>query len=85
MQGRRVDDSAKLHEMKPGDYSRQLNGDGSYFWYGVCPNGLLCNLTAHNIVEHDDKTITVDPSILCSLNELQWHGYLKRGVWEQVA
>ncbi len=43
---------------------------------------------AHDVDEHDDGTITVEPkptnsnSILCPL--CGWHGYLERGVWREV-
>ena len=58
------------------------------YWVGRTPGGHGCNLASHGIVEHEDGTITVSPSILVQssvdrgtrLKEL-WHGYLERGVW----
>jgi hypothetical protein len=39
----------------------------------------------HTIVEHEDGTITVSPSILVTGSHgKQWHGYLERGVWREV-
>lgn len=37
-------------------------------------------LVTHSIVEHEDGTITVSPSILVTGGE-EWHGYLERGIW----
>jgi hypothetical protein len=39
------------------------------------------NLSNHGVIEHDDGTITVSPSILITRHDGQWHGYLVRGVW----
>lgn len=58
----------------------------------MTPNGALGNLAGHQVVEHDDGTITVAPSILChphgELDENDqrvekpgWHGFLECGVW----
>ncbi len=66
-------------EAQPGDYW-QYKGK----WCGKLPNGLRCGLNNHQIVEHEDGTITVSPSILVTCpgaEEWNWHGYLKRGVW----
>lgn len=65
-------------------------------WYGMTPNGHLAGLANHNVVEHEDGTITVAPSIKVSgigygdhirvtdgeEREL-WHGYLERGAWRE--
>ena len=64
----------------PGEYGRDSRGD----WYGMTPNGHLANLSAHAVMEEDDGTITVHPSILVKApdgTEL-WHGFLRDGVWE---
>jgi hypothetical protein len=66
---------------KPGDY---------YFypaagWCGVSPNGHQVGLRNHEVIEHEDRTITVSPSILVSGGAPDaWHGYLERGVWREV-
>lgn len=63
---------------QPGDYYRDMDNS----WRACTPNGHLANLSKHCVVEHEDKTITVRPSILVSnQNGVLWHGYLKRGVW----
>lgn len=47
----------------------------------------LGSLENHQVTEHEDGTITVEPSILITTEEndcsIQWHGYLRRGVWEK--
>jgi hypothetical protein len=46
---------------------------------------MFCNLESHTVIEHDDKSISVEPSILVTeWNGLRWHGYLRNGVWERL-
>ena len=88
MQGRRIypsrTDEKGCQWFKPeaGDYYCDDRG----VWSGVTPNGLPGNLDDHEVVEHEDGTITVSPSILVEggPQQLQWHGYLERGVWRSV-
>jgi hypothetical protein len=77
--GRRVRDTDRF---APGDYGRHP-GDGH--WKGRTPNGHLGAFDKHEVVEHDDGTITVSPSILVSSDEGElWHGFLERGVWRKA-
>lgn len=79
MNGKRVRDTDVF---KPGDYG--MIGD---IWYACTPNGLLGNLAAHKVTEHEDGTITVSPSILVGFRDQgkpSWHGYLEYGVWREV-
>ncbi len=56
--------------------------------YGGC----LGNLSQHTVVEHENGTITVSPSILISARrcidgvwrDINVHGYLERGAWRDV-
>lgn len=57
------------------------NEDG--VWYVRDPAGMIGSLRLHTVVEHDDGTITVSPSIL-DTGEHAWHGFLERGVWREV-
>lgn len=77
-QGRRVHPDEEGHlTLLAGEYGK-VNG----LWFGCTPNGHLGNLSAHDVIEHEDGTITVSPSILVSDGERElWHGYLERGVW----
>lgn len=71
MQGRRVPDETRVHDMKPGDYGRmQINTGGGPFWaWWFCtPNGIFGRLSMsedspnhHHVEEHADGTITVLP------------------------
>lgn len=82
MRGTRIDPSPDgCHACPPGGYFKDAHGH----WHGVTPNDLGCNLTRHKVVEHEDGTITVSPSILVSKGweGKEWHGFLERGVWRE--
>lgn len=69
-----------------GSYGKMSRADSPLngVWFCRTPNGHSGNLKAHDVIEHEDGTITVSPSILVSNNVGQlWHGYLRRGVWEE--
>lgn len=84
MQGKRVYEGEDVHVLdqlhEPGAYGKY---DGE--WYATTPNGLRGGLASHDVVEHEDGTITVTPSILCEggPEHLKWHGWLTRGVWRE--
>ena len=63
--------------LKPGEYGQWTDGK----WFGCTPNDHGCNLSAHDVVEHEDGTITVSPSILVTSKREEWHGFLRRGIW----
>ena len=83
-QGRRVYPANKTEwlDMQPGDYALF---DG-HWWHIPPASGYgLGKLCLHTVIEHEDGTITVSPSILdTGVNHRQWHGYLERGVWREV-
>jgi hypothetical protein len=84
--------------IEPGDYWIGENGK----WEAACPvprdeQGflLIAALCAHHVVEHDDGTITVSPSILVGgdysgvatrewVDKHTWHGFLEHGVWREA-
>lgn len=81
MTGKRVF-SKQLHELQSGEYTCIDGG-----WYARVPSGgSIANLASHQIVEHEDSTITVSPSIEVNgyLPEHHWHGFLERGVWRDA-
>ena len=104
MQGRRVPAAEygwAPHPLEPGDYvlvTPTAMADGSPlafphepYWMMRTPNGHYCSISTniHKVVEHEDGTITVSPSILVSssVNGVRvevWHGFLERGVWRTV-
>lgn len=92
MQGRRVElDDVSVPDLEVGDYAV---GDG-FVWLRL-PTGSLARLNVApaqregpvwGMVEHDDGTITLDPSILqheVPGHAPRWHGYLVAGVWKAV-
>lgn len=82
--GRRND--VRLHEMEPGDYGFAHYGGTTSMWCCRAPNGMGGNLNGHTITEHEDGTITVEPSILVTRGQTEerYHGFLRRGVWETL-
>jgi hypothetical protein len=63
-------------------------------WTKDTPDGNLGLF--HQVIEHEDGTITVQPSILQrgvvqqvnvkpgAINSPEWHGFLERGVWRDA-
>jgi hypothetical protein len=96
-------------ELQPGDYGRMVRSDGdprsASRWFNVTPDGELGILRHddgsgqpfHQVVEHEDGTITVCPSIQGRVidsasvhgsgpisSKAGWHGWLERGVWRSA-
>jgi hypothetical protein len=85
--GRRIypDDELGHFSMAAGDYCKSTDGQ----WWIRPPRGSMGVLDNHEIVEHEDGTITVSPSILLYYGTAEdqrvtWHGYLERGIWREV-
>ncbi len=88
-QGRRVYSNVEgVLRLAPGDYGRDQDG----IWHAKPPqmegqHPLSGSLAGHDVVEHEDGTITVMPSIEISYpwgdppQEKRWHGHLERGIW----
>lgn len=49
-----------ISEMPRGTYFKDSRGE----WCVITPNGRLGSIAKHTVVEHEDRTITVSPSIL---------------------
>lgn len=83
MQGKRIYTDAE------GNYPYEQIEPGVYFfwegaWRAITPNGLSANLSAHEVKEELDKTITVGPSIAVNNGQdTTWHGFLEHGVWRE--
>lgn len=80
-------DNTEPINFESGDYGKWKDE-----WYCLPPkcgigfNAPHGNITAHDITEHDDGTITVSPSILITTYDgKRWHGYLKKGVWQRLS
>lgn len=86
MQGRRVypNEQGQLF-LAEGDYGLHPTSG----WQCRPPGCHAGGIGKHDVVEHEDGTITVSPSILLADyddqgNEKTWHGYLERGAWREV-
>jgi len=83
MQGKRVQlvpQEGGFQRLSAGEYGQWTDGT----WYASTPNDHGANLSHHDVVEHEDGTISVQPSILVSVHDVPlWHGYLTRGVWKE--
>lgn len=71
----------------PGEYCKHIDSKGNPHWFVFPPApGLCCgSISNHTVVEHDDGTITVSPSILFHKDNIHpaWHGYLEKGIWRE--
>jgi len=71
------------YPQNPGEYMKGENGR----WELCLPSGIhgAINDKIWKIEEHEDGTISVTPSILtkCHVDSYSWHGYLKKGIWEE--
>ena len=80
--GRRVDPTTSVPDLEIGDY--KLTAEGTL--WGRAPGGDYTRIPADGpwtITEHDDGTVTVDPSIWINKPD-GWHGHLVAGVWREV-
>jgi len=100
VKGRRItwEEAENLSNVQPGDYWI----DPRHGWYAACPTprdeegmiSCLAYLKSHKVTEHEDGTITVSPSILCSaegsIASSDWkkrhyyHGFLEHGEWRSA-
>lgn len=81
--GKRHDLEEDDYSLEPGEYGRNLEG----LWYCrvPAPDFYTGGINIHKVVEHEDGTITVTPSIVSfGKDDKQWHGYLIKGVWEEI-
>lgn len=82
IQGKRKysDDDGHLR-LADGEYGYSENHKR---WEARPPGQHVSSIEKHDVMVHEDNSITVSPSILISdgSGEL-WHGFLRRGVWEE--
>lgn len=81
MKGNRVEPNAEgVLWLNEGEYGKGTDG----VWYCRPFGNHTGSLAKHDVIEHEDGTITVSPSILIDDGRNQWHGHLERGVWREV-
>ena len=87
MQGRKRPDNFDWRESEPGDYGWQtwhLN-EGERELFIRDPFGAVGRIaiSTHRVTEHEDGTVTVDPSIAPrdGAEPGAFHGWLRQGVW----
>jgi hypothetical protein len=93
LQGRRLPDAdfrvsgggwESWRDSQPGDYMK-VKGmhigqpEGQEIWYIRDPAGKIGTIRSHTVIEHEDGSITVQPSIWDAPDG--WHGWLERGLW----
>jgi hypothetical protein len=66
-----------------GEYGKSYERGGEGIWFARPPGSHMGDLRNHTVVEHEDRTISVTPSILIDDGRTKWHGYLTNGVWIQ--
>jgi hypothetical protein len=85
MQGTRKQDNFEPINLLPGEYTKHENGDWWLYLPGMgkYKDSLArINSNVWSIIEHEDNTITVNPSIRQSTKDRElWHGFLKSGIW----
>ena len=70
--------------LEPGDYA--WNAATGRWWVST-PNGIVGPIyePEWTVTLHEDRTISVFPSIDADGGDgLRWHGWLKRGNWEEA-
>jgi len=89
MIGKRVVDNTEPHLLHAGEYTKITEPihtwwPGKVWWVACSPNGIPGNLINHEVIEHEDGTISVKPSILINADRPnKWHGYLEHGIWRE--
>ena len=95
-------------DLRPGDYGRVITSRGdprsAARWFNITPDGEMGVLrhdhgdgsAFHQVIEHENGTITVCPSIQGKVIASEsvsgggpisangWHGWLERGVWRSA-
>ncbi len=83
MRGRRVESHDDLFDTPGSWFPVERNGVRTFLVN--TPNGHVGDVSRHKVTEHEDGTITVEPSILVSdASGQRWHGYLEHGVWREA-
>ena len=79
MEAERIYPNEEGHLLFPPRLSYGQEKDGT--WYFKHPDTGLGSLAGHEVLEHEDGTITVAPSIQITSGSATVHGYLVGGHW----
>jgi hypothetical protein len=83
MVGRRRPDNTAALNLLSGEYSYQT-WTTPPCWFIRDPKGDIGTLgEKHTVIEHEDGTITVTPSIVNTRGN-HYHGFLERGIWRET-
>lgn len=82
MKGRRVFHDGAFLRLAEGDYGQEVNEK----WSLRPPGHHAGGIPDHTVIEHEDRTITVEPSIVLHNEDGSeaWHGWLRRGEWTEA-
>lgn len=69
-----------IRGMEPGDYMLVTTPQATRELWFRDPIGMVGRCVTHTITEHEDGSVSVDPSI-ADEGAGTWHGWLKRGEW----
>jgi hypothetical protein len=87
-----TESALRLGDVKDGDMPSGLDSARICYWkcptqwWIYLPRAGIGRLTNHNVIEHEDGTISVKPSIALGPAGGPWkrHGYLTRGEWREM-
>ena len=83
-QALRIENHAALDDARVGYWRNETLGE----WFIYLPGCGAGRLSQHQVVEHEDGTISVTPSILMRGHNngtpSERHGYLTRGIWNEI-
>ncbi len=73
-------------ELKPGEYGFDI---GLGLWVVKPPGCEHRRRIKQAVTEHEDRTITIEKSIVITEfdddgKQKRWHGYLEKGVWREI-
>jgi len=82
-------EAVRLPDVEPGSFPEGFDSTVMSYWKQSetwmmhFPPYTLGNLSKHTVTEHEDRTISVAPSIkVTNPQGTHRHGFLRRGVWE---
>lgn len=81
LQGKRLPDDVNRRFAKPGDFWKVSRRGGGYEWEVIAPDGCTGSLGGYEVIEHDDRSISVKGVIINHVDPTNWR--LVCGEWAQ--